>query len=127
MRILGLLKLSPRSVDRKGLEMDMGEWWKYVSGFVVALGGAVIKDAIRDGEIKRDLANLKETVGNLPKCAGEVHCFERRKECNSAMRREFDAGAAQFTRLELCIQKVDENSQKRHTELLMALMDMNKS
>jgi hypothetical protein len=108
------------------------DWWKYIVGFITAMFGAVIKDAVRDGKmsVRMDTAEekieaLQEIYDSKP-CASEILCNERRKECNNLNRREFDTGVARFDKLEKCIREVEQAAQKRHDELMRWIMEISK-
>ena len=82
------------------------DWWKYTSGFVAALFGAFVKDAVRDGQIRLRVAALEEHAKKVCVCDGQ--CAERRKDCNASLRREIDLGADRLGRIEDSIVKMHE-------------------
>lgn len=94
-----------------------GDWWKYAIGALGSGVAFIIKDAVRDATMKKDLEAhaeaidtnkkaiqvLRDSIKEMP-CATEILCLERRKTCNDAFRRELDQGAEQFADLKGLIQ-----------------------
>lgn len=107
-----------------------GEWWKYGAGMVLSAVGFIIKDAVRDSEMRKDIAESQKYIAEIGKsiselrkelddmpCTNEILCVERRKSCNDGFRRELDAGNAQFLELKHMMQV-------NHSRLIDILMEI---
>ena len=102
--------------------MDV-EWWKYCAGALASAVGFVIKDSVRDSEMRKDIVQAQKDITELQKdmedmpCTTDTLCVERRKSCNDGFRRELDAGTAQFNELK-------QMMQVNHNRLLDILMEI---
>jgi hypothetical protein len=114
--------------------IDLGK--EFIGGIIWAVLtaiGFVIKDAVRDAEMRKDIASnnvaivaLKKEFDDMP-CASEIICLERRKACNDAFRRELDAGAAQFKELKELIKEANELQHRNYSRLIDLLMEIRKN
>jgi hypothetical protein len=105
LRLGELLRISTRP-GWAGKANDMDDWWKYGGGALTVFLGAIIKDAFRDGQLRERVDHLEQHAKKVCVCDGQ--CSERRKDCNSSLRREMDIGTERFDRIEGKIDKLYE-------------------